>query len=296
MVRETRLPGPLAAVLASAIGGVGGACGVWLVIQSFEQGKVFLATPKALTWLYLIGLLCAAIIGGAVLAWRGLRALRAYWATHRTATVVTIVVLAVLFVVAALLSPKPGELHFLNWSTRIVVILAGIVGILGVLGVLLVDTAARTLLREVEADHETVELYLGLRRHLHLFLWILGGLTGVGTFTTGALRIALIAAELLDESVFPLEYVLAYGGSFTCLVGLVYIPTYLRLAAAGRRIREAFCPMSTLTRESFAKWQSERKSLDEILHLRVSAGQSFGTGMAVLAPLLASAVSVLLGG
>jgi len=91
--------------------------------------------------------------------------------------------------------------------------------------------------------------------------------------------------------------VLLHGAYFTGLLALVYVPTYTRLLAAGDAILDSVFPVSApdLELKKVAEWQSNRKSLEDLLQLRAGALDNLRASVSILAPLASGAISVLVG-
>jgi len=162
------------------------------------------------------------------------------------------------------------------------------------IGIWLVYSALTVSFKETHINKESAGHYLFLHRQLHIFLFILGLIVSVATLATGASRRALIAAGIPAEA-FPLELVLVYGGYYTFLIALLYIPVYLSLIEFGRRLVDRFYPLSALELES-EEWENtyeKRGKLEELLRLRVTAQQGLETGVAIFAPLLSGFISFL---
>jgi hypothetical protein len=125
---------------------------------------------------------------------------------------------------------------------------------------------------------------------------LLGAMVALATLAKGALRQAILATGG-NAAAFPPEYVLLQGAYFTGLLALVYIPTYTLLAAAGADIVESVYPVTApdLDWGDLSKWQSNRKSLEELLHLQAGAVHNFRASVSILAPVATSVMTVLLG-
>jgi hypothetical protein len=95
---------------------------------------------------------------------------------------------------------------------------------------------------------------------------------------------------------FPPEVVWAYGGYFTVILALAYIPTYLHLQSVGKNLRDDTFPLLTPAHKSFKDRQERREEVDELLELQTGPLGNMKTNVAILAPLASSLVSVLLGG
>jgi hypothetical protein len=145
-------------------------------------------------------------------------------------------------------------------------------------------------------EREEIKDYLLLGESLHRFITFLGAMIGLATLAKGASRHAFVATGGRPAD-FPPEFVLLHGAFFTALLALVYIPTYNRLVAAGVAILDAVFPVNSpdLDLKKLAEWQSNRKSLEELLQLRANALDNLRVSLSILAPLASSAISILLG-
>jgi len=92
----------------------------------------------------------------------------------------------------------------------------------------------------------------------------------------------------------PFDFVLLYGGFFSLLLALIYVPTFLELQAGGRRVRNLAADLPAPTDESFDDVYTRRKNLGELLQLEVSTSSSLRAGVAILAPLTTSLIGLLL--
>lgn len=73
---------------------------------------------------------------------------------------------------------------------------------------------------------EQIRQLLSIRDLLARILLAIGSAIGVATLATGALRNAVIANEPTAADQFPAIYPLLYGGLFTAILAIVYLPTY----------------------------------------------------------------------
>ena len=150
-----------------------------------------------------------------------------------------------------------------------------------------------TELGDLPAEWEVVRL--GDVAKLSRFLTVAGGVIGLTILATGALRNTLISIEVLPKETFPPEMVLAYGAYFTIILALVYLPAYNALRSVGLQICEALLPFPALEADAFGKWYSARKNFESFLQLEVTAWQNAQTSLAIFAPLLGGAISLLVG-
>jgi hypothetical protein len=149
--------------------------------------------------------------------------------------------------------------------------------------------------RSVPSGADEVNLimrHIAMREHLRQVLLMLGILVGIVTLTTGALRNAYIAWLHEDISV---EVVWIFGGYFTVVLALVFIPTYVQILSAGARIRDLFHPIVAPDSPDYESRQVARDRLEELLQLQVSPTERLKGALPILAPLVGSFLSVLLG-
>jgi conjugal transfer/entry exclusion protein len=78
---------------------------------------------------------------------------------------------------------------------------------------------------------------------------------------------------------------------------LTPIPTFTVLAAIGADLVESAYPLTghDLDWENLSRWQANRTSLEELLHLRSGAVENLRASVSILAPAATSVITVLLG-
>jgi hypothetical protein len=100
----------------------------------------------------------------------------------------------------------------------------------------------------------------------------------------------------VDEDSFPAEAVLLYGGFFTALLLLAYVPAHMALRRHGLRIRETYFPLAEMPdprTDTFKGWLDRRTTLETLLQVNVTPLQQLQASVFILAPLLSAALSVL---
>lgn len=95
---------------------------------------------------------------------------------------------------------------------------------------------------------------------------------------------------------FGIEAVWSFGLYYTFALMIVYLPSYLSLAAAGRAIRDRRFPVPVPGDADYDKAVKERKEVTDLLQLEKSPLESLKAAALVLVPLLTSLASSLLGG
>jgi hypothetical protein len=139
--------------------------------------------------------------------------------------------------------------------------------------------------------------YLGLRERLGHAVTILSVIVVGITLSTGALRLAVLKWNEDPASgpdfEFPPASVLVYGGFFSLLLALVYLPVQLRVLELGRHLRDDAAPVA-----SSDHWRGDafkrRGEAEALLNLSAGPVASLQAGLAILAPLVTALVAALL--
>lgn len=135
---------------------------------------------------------------------------------------------------------------------------------------------------------------IALRRLLDRLLAAVGPLVALATLELAA----LIALERSVHAQFgdrPPQYVLIFGGVGSLLVALVYVPAWAALRRGGYQLCAELFPMSHLAQPSAILCRAEdRQKLERLLGVDRSVLGDLQTGVAILAPLLASAATTFL--
>ncbi len=181
-----------------------------------------------------------------------------------------------------------GDYHGIRLGAVSALIL--IPALVAVLAMWLAAAKAECLPRAAENPLGVVAEYLEQRRTLQGFLWFVGAVIGGTVLATGAMRKSMLAAQYATEAHYPSELVLAYGAFFTLILGLCYVPAYIVMQSAGDRILQGFLKSTT----DVAVWHKERKRLAKLLGLDASVAQSLKDIGAILSPLGAGLISVVL--
>lgn len=186
-----------------------------------------------------------------------------------------------------------------------------ILPIIGALGTLLPASLGIWLLQAAieKKDSLNVKDYLRFREQLQQLLLILGVILGLAVLVTGAERLALTAlmhpfADLIKgenplrfnlETAYPAIRVLASGAYLTMLVALIYVPTFASFRKVGLELVNKLLPPSDKPAKGWETYNKERKALEELLQVKVSARKSLETMVPLLLPLLGGLTSTLLG-
>jgi hypothetical protein len=259
---------------------------------AWEDAGGFLDNPETVVWLTL---LCAqAGIWAIVFAARSgtLRELAA-----GASLPVTIAGFSLLFALVALAvivppltsgAPTPLPAHRLK--VTLFIVLAFVAAGPWIRAIWRVGTIARADGLATEGKHP-FDGYLRLREHLSHAVTILSVIVVGVTLSTGALRLAVKAWDPKAE--FPAASVLVYGGFFSLLLALIYLPVQLQVLELGRRLRDDAAPVAPSDH-----WRGDafkrRGEAEALLNLTAGPVASLQAGLAILAPLATALVAALL--
>jgi hypothetical protein len=179
--------------------------------------------------------------------------------------------------------------HFALWRGQVLVTIAIVLAVpaAGVMfGVW--DAASSTL--PSASRSEQVALLIALRRVLERMLAAIGPVVALATLQEGVL-IALHASVGSK----PTQYILVFGGYGSLLAGLVYVPAWAALRDRGLRLSDELFPMKDLdTGQEVLSRAGDRQKLEQLLGADRNVLADLQTGLAILAPLLASAAVAFL--
>jgi hypothetical protein len=306
-------------VLAPAV--AVGAMVAWIMrdAKSTPASRAFIATPEFVLWLLI---LCAQAafwilaVGyvARVVAGR-VRELHASGVLKRRTVAPLLVSLLALLVLPFLVVTSKDSSPLRHLPTKdqfplahnepkvnVIVFVALAIGFLAIVGMWATTMALNRLAPQGPPSAALLERFLGLRRELTSLLAVAGTLIGLATLSSGALRLAVLAAN--HEPYFakgpgvPLQfaegYVLAYGLFFSGLLAIAFAPGFLAMRAAGDRLRDAAHPLVAPNDPQFGDVIAKRKALDSVLETNLSASATFKAGVAVLTPLAGSLLALVL--
>ena len=259
----------------------------------------FAALPEFEVWIWIY----AAEVGAA--AALGIASLPAFLALSRTtgprATALAVAMWPALGVLIVLFGPQAvGNPPLWLGTVRFTAVnaIAWIFITPSFAGLLLAQTRLSALARETAPAVEegtagglVVELSW-LRRAMMRFLITFATVIAAGLLALGALRAALLAFGTPVSHVPPLR-LLTYGGLFTGVAALIFVPAYVAWQQRVFELRDALHPVPGDGRPAH-DWFQAREEFDTLLAARSSAGSVFAAAFSVLAPFTASLVSALL--
>lgn len=254
-----------------------------------DESWTFLDRPEAGLWLFILiagaalwAVLLVPLVGS-LRRWGRPRGLP----TGLTALLLTVLIFGLL-AAPALTGGTPSELPGHIWKIVVFTILGYLVALVGFASIWSVQAGAAAL-DSLPKEKRLVTL-VELRRSLAATLALLGALLGASILATGALHNALRASG--EETAH--ELVLLYGGFLSLVLALVYAPAHQQLQAVGRGFVDDVAPLPDPASADFSDRLEKRSKLEELLQLNVGVSGGFRAGVAILAPLGTSLVSLLL--
>jgi hypothetical protein len=298
-----------------------GAMAWWILrgARSTLASEAFISTPEFVLWLLILcgqasfWILSLGFVVGTVV--RRARDLRGRgWLTPGAVAPLGASLL-VLVVLPALLVSSPADVPLRHVPVKdefpladnerkvTVIVVAGLaIGFLAIVGMWAATMALNRLHANGPPSAALLGRFLALRREIGSLLAVAGTLVGLATLSSGALRLAVLAANRepwfaqrpAEQLEFASGYVLAYGLFFTGLLAIAFAPSFLAMRAAGDRLRDAAHPLLAPNDPGFADQIGKRNALDAVLQTNLSASATFKAGAAILTPLAGSLVALVL--
>jgi hypothetical protein len=267
----------------------------------------FIASPKAMVWIFLVAGQFAFWANLIEPLWRWRSKLRLDYGLSQTHAIRLKLMAAIVFFALpgfflVYVVPDSNLAHH-DEKMGLVNVAAMITALVAVAGIWYVRAAVvatfaenGSAVRQSIPVQKQIEIVIDLRTHLQRYITVLGAMVALATLAKGALRQAILATGGKSAD-FPAEYVLLQGAYFTALLALVYIPTYSILAEVGSDLVETIYPITKgdLDWDHLSRWQGNRKGLEGLLQLEGGAVHNLRASVSILAPVATSVMSVLLG-
>lgn len=272
-----------------------------LLLGDGRDTQRFLFAATTLPWVTVLIIQSAV---WALLGWPSWKAASKLWraapAKRRVAlSTLLLFFLAVLpsiapFVFGGFPSPIPGHKLKMGLLTITGVLFA----VPSIAGMFLVDAVATRKSQSPTGTPAEVRELLEFRQQLLYFRSILGAFVALAIFAAGAQRNALSALPTAEPA--PMELVWLYGGYFSLLFVLIFVPTYMRLQGLAHHIADAICGWPESSEElssadALATYATTRKAIDDLLHVETKILDVIGSGLVIFTPLLAAVASSLIG-
>jgi hypothetical protein len=254
---------------------------------------------RAQTWFFLLAVqgaawaLCLAFL---------VDSLRAVWSCYhgRVRRLLALVVLPTLLPAAALFlylgaagtQLRPCSLAGITLPQGVPFAMFGTaIALVAVAGMFLVRSA---LVERADTMPVDVEAYLVLRSHLNALLCIAAVILSLGILGTAVLRSAVNAER--GGPHFPADYVILYGGIYTLLLLIAYVPVKTSLWYAGADLVHSIMRQPPVESGAIAKWLEDKEKLEKAFNLDITSASALIGPIAVVLPLLSGWLSVLLEG
>lgn len=143
-----------------------------------------------------------------------------------------------------------------------------------------------------KSDGSKLVRYLELREDVLRLLLLAGVVLALGTLASAALRNAVNCQRGNDY--FPEEYVVIYGGVYSLLLLLAYLPVYATFFVSAVKIRNRLCGEVPETADGFRSWNEARDALSEKLGLTLTGASALGPPLSALLPVVSGWVVHLL--
>jgi hypothetical protein len=132
-----------------------------------------------------------------------------------------------------------------------------------------------------------------LRRLLERLLAAAGPIVALTTLQHGALM--ALERSVHAAGTRPAQYILIYGGFGSLLAGLIYVPAWAALRDRGLQVCDQELPLGKQTDlQAILSTTDQRQKLEQVLGTDRNVFADLQTGLAILAPLLASAAVAFL--
>jgi hypothetical protein len=186
---------------------------------------------------------------------------------------------------------RPDRLGGLPLNRGVPVAVFGIaVAVAAVAGMFLARLA---LVADRETAPPALAAYAFFAPRFHVFLYSAALILSLGILGSAALRSAM-NAEKRAAGFFPAEYVILYGGMFTVLLLIAYVPVKTAFWRYGAELVDLVMGPPPTSRAELVKWVEDRATLQRSLDLDLSTASALLGVVAAGLPLLCGWVSVLL--
>ena len=287
-------------LLLAALGGL-----VCIVIALFgasstPESQAFIKSADAIPWIFINVVLFALYPIFFLLAWTPLYRYRKYGCNKKKEIIASSILITGLFFFPFWIGNMVGIVNFppLEYVQGKILIFRG-AGFFGsalpmAIGIWTIQAAIRGSFGVIKARGVDIKKYIGFRDYLQQFLMALGILLSLFILQSAGYRSAAIASGATTAASYPSVLLLLVGAYFTFLIAILYFPAYLDLVSAGKRLLNACFPLPAPGSVSWTEQYAKRKSLEDLLELKVTGEQRFLTSVSLLAPFVSSILTLLL--
>lgn len=289
---------PVSVFILAAAGAVAAGFLLYLNADDTADSSRFVSSPGFLIWGAIIAAQTAVWAVLTVPVWRD--ALALYRVTRPSWTIWLVPALLVLFLVLLVVYSPAAELAWPlvghRWKSAVLTGAAALgVGLPAVFGISLVQDGVRRH-RRTGMTRADIRRAVEGRAQIRRLLGAAGAIIGLAVLAAGALQRAVVP-EFIPAETYPPSSVVLYGGFFTGLLLLAYLPAHLSLRRFCLDIRESYFPtkqMPAPTDPAFVDWLEGRSRLDALTQVNVGASQQLQASLFILAPLISAVLGALI--
>ncbi len=296
---------PLVVVAAVVVGAAVGAAVMMVRTQQGEESQSFVARPETRAWMWTVVASCGLHVGAAAALWPDWHEVLFEQPplVQAGAAAVVLVLFVLSWVVPEVEARKwerpPSPLH--RHKTRLVLLYLIAVPALGMAmtGMVVAAVQAQISVSPQErplANAEPVVLAaLDLRRQLRLYLATSAVLIVATLVATAMLRRARLAFSPQLKPNLPASDLIYYGGFFSLLLAVVYLPAFAAVQQAGWHLANRMLTEDPAVPPA-GDWFDMRENLIGALSLEIGATKTFASAFAILTPIASAYLTKVLSG
>lgn len=266
--------------------------------QQTQPIKYLTSTSEFLVWLTLVSILFAILPLCAIYGFSCLQKLRI--SRFSASSLGSLAILLILFFVPYLMMGNfpdvfpEADLPSFRLRVGIIVLFCGMCATPAAVSIALLNSYIQTLSPQ-KADF--LNEYFKVRNQLDGLFGTIGLIIGVGTLATGGLQNALAAfykaSGVITEGIFPPIHTVVYGGYFSVILILLYVPLEKSMEELARSFIELHIQLPNLDSDSWTSVYEKRKKAEEWLKLTTPL-LNIKSGLAVLTPLVGGLISYII--
>ncbi len=176
-----------------------------------------------------------------------------------------------------------GVLFKNRYLLEILIVANIAVGMLAFVGQLLIGIAISKLSPDSgkKSLDKTIERFNRYRESLKFYLSFSAGMISFSVITSSFLRKSLLAVmDAGTFQLFPVEFIFAYGVSFTLVLAIFYLPIYYHLRLKGESLKKEFLDMN-LDKE-------HEEMANSVFTITEKGISNFKVALSILSPLITS--------
>ena len=260
--------------------------------------KYFTSTPDFLAWTVLASILFGILPLCAIYGLLSIQKLKQW--KYLSSSVFPLLILSILFFLPTILmSQFPSvfprvDLPSFELRVNFIVLFSGLCVIPANISLILLNRCIQALSPKSSAFPRE---YLKLKEQLEMLLGIIGLIIGLGTLTTGGLQNTLTAFYkgygVNLEGAFPPIFTVIYGGYFTTVLIVMYLPLERSLIELAKSFIDLHVNLSELRSGSWSSEYDKLKKAEEWLQLS-NDWINLRTTLTIFTPLIGGLISYII--